>query len=227
MIFTGSLIKKAEINSRPDRDEKHREQQALERVKILLQLMPVFAFRQNHARQKCAERRRKADQLHQQRDADNDQQREGDENLADFRARHNAEQRPHQVAPGQDDRRHRAQHRQRLRPGGKARDQAVVFRPACALHGQKRQQGEHRDDGNILKQQHGKCRLPDRCLHQSALLHALQHDSGGRQRQHQPDGQRRFPFKAKRQRRAADRRRGPRHLQAAKPKNGPPQIPEL
>ena len=45
-----------EINAGPHRHKEHRQQEALEGVEIHFKLMAVFAFRQNHAGEKSAER---------------------------------------------------------------------------------------------------------------------------------------------------------------------------
>ena len=117
-----------EVDARTDRDEEHREQQALERLEIHLELVAVFALGQHDAGEEGAERRREADLLHEQRDADHHDQRQADEDLAHAGAGDEAEQRAHEEAAGQHHRGDRGEHGQGLRPAGQIADQRGVMR---------------------------------------------------------------------------------------------------
>lgn len=73
-----------------------------------------------------------------------------------------------QIAPAQDDGAYRGQHRQRLRPGRQPHDQrrggvaAGAVRGIIRRTGQQREDRQHRDHGDVLKEQHGEGRLPAR-----------------------------------------------------------------
>ena len=58
-----------EIDARTDRDEEEPEEQTFEWLDVRFELHPVFAFREHHAGDERAERRREAELLHEQRDA--------------------------------------------------------------------------------------------------------------------------------------------------------------
>ena len=81
--ISGIGNEQAEINAGADRDEEDGQQEALEGIKIHFKLVAVFAFGQHHAGEEGSKGGRQAHELHQQRDADNNEQGEGDENLAD------------------------------------------------------------------------------------------------------------------------------------------------
>ena len=74
-----------EIDARAHRDKKETEQQTFEGLDIGFELVPILAIRENDAREEGAERRGKADLLHQERDPDHEQKCGGGKHLAQMR----------------------------------------------------------------------------------------------------------------------------------------------
>ena len=82
-IVPGRASQQAEVDRHADGDEEEAEQQALERLDVGLERVAVLGAREQHAGEERAERHRDAGQRHQLRDADDEQQRERGEHLAD------------------------------------------------------------------------------------------------------------------------------------------------
>ena len=93
--------------------------------------------------------------------------------------------------------------------------------------GQKRHQSEHRDDCDILEEQHGETRLSAVGIQNAALVEGLQHDRGRGERQHQADRQRNAPGLAKHHRDRHHHQRGGCHLPAAKADQPSAHLPQL
>ena len=94
----GLLAEQGKVDAGADRDEEQADQQALERLDVAFELVPVFAVGEHDAGQEGAERGRQADRLHQHRDADDEQQAEGGEQLAQPGRGDVAEDRPQRAA---------------------------------------------------------------------------------------------------------------------------------
>jgi hypothetical protein len=216
-----------EVDLRTDRDEEQPEQQALERLDVGLELVAILAIGEHDAGEERAERGRQPDHLHEQRDADDDQQRRGRERLAQLRAGEELEHRAHDEAADPDDADHRSDHQQARGPRGQARlggegDQergAVgkgeledLRRSLGRRRAEQREDREDRDHGDVLEQQHREARLPTRGLEEALLGERRQHDRGRRHRERHADGERHLPLDADHQREREDRGRGDRHL---------------
>ena len=182
------IQKQAEIDARPHGHEEQTQQQPPERVDIAFQLVPVFAAGQNHAGQEGAKRRRQSHRRHQQRDADHEAERGGDEDLAQAGHGDIAEDRPGQIGAGGDHHGDGRKRDQRHLPAGPTINQAETG--MCRLggvfghrggvhqpgHGQQRDEGQHRDDRDVLKQQDRERGLPAVRTQQPLFPQRLQHD---------------------------------------------------
>jgi len=165
-----------EVNAGPHRHEEDRQQEALEGIEIHFKLMAVFTFCQHHPGEEGSKGSRQAHELHHQGDADNNEQGKGHENLSDSRLRDIAEQRPHEVAASQHDGRNSGEHAESLGPSRKVSDEAGTFVSRRVLNRQQRQERQHGDNGNILKQQNRKRGLAGKGLELAAFIQALNDD---------------------------------------------------
>ena len=168
---------------------------------------------------------------HQQRDADHQQQRRGGEHLAQPRARDLAEGRPQHESPARDHQADRRQHRQRLAPGRQVRHERRGRAPrrdrppaAGASSGNTRQ---HRDDGDVLEQQHrerrsGRPAVLSRPFSLSVCRTIAVDDSDRISRWPAAD----CHGRPSGQRRAGHEQRGQRHLQPAEAEDRAAQPPQ-
>ena len=83
----GMRAKQREIGAHPDRHEEEPHQQPLERLDVGFELVAELGIGEQHAGEERAERHRQADRLHQQRGADDDEQRGRGEHFAAAEAR--------------------------------------------------------------------------------------------------------------------------------------------
>ena len=218
----GALTDQREVDRRADAEEEQPEQQTLERFEVGFEFVAVFAGRQHDAGDEGAECRRQADELHQQRDADDEQQRRRREGLAQAGPRDDAERGRHQPAAERDDAGDGADRREPTRPAGPVRQRACVRvgarrrrRGITAGHGQQRQHRQQRDHRDVLEQQHQERALAAARRQPALLLQRLQHDRGRRHRQDQARRQRRPPGDAEREAARGEQQRGRDHLHAA------------
>jgi putative uncharacterized protein (fragment) len=80
-------------------------------------------------------------------------------------------------------------------------------------HGQQRQQRQHGDDGNVLKEQHGKCALATRAAQQTLFAQCLKHDGGGRRGHHAASRHRHLPRHAEGHAQSGHHGHGTQYLQ--------------
>jgi len=106
-----------EVDLSTNGNEEQPQQQALERLNVAFQLMPVFAIGQNHTCDECTKRGGKTNRPHQERNAHNDQQRHSREQLSDPCPGYSAEHRAEQVATANDDSGNNRNGHHRLPPG--------------------------------------------------------------------------------------------------------------
>jgi hypothetical protein len=128
-----------------------------------------------------------------------------------------------------DDRSHGRQHRQRLHPGGQVGDQAGRMGVGGQLNRsgrEQRQQGEQRDDRQVLQQQHPEGRPADGTLSQPLLVEGLQHDRRRGHRQHEAGRQRRRPGQSEDHAGAGDGQGRGHDLRAAEAEDGLAHRPE-
>ena len=130
--------------------------------------MAVFAVREHHAGKERAERRRQADDDHEQRDRDHHKQRGGREELTQTGHGNEAENGPGQVAPPDHDERDCAYRQQCALPAIHAVDEAQrrvsLFCSAvrgCRNflqlgQGKQGDERQHRDYRYVLEQQDGE-----------------------------------------------------------------------
>ena len=91
---------------------------------------------------------------------------------------------------------------------------------------QQRQEGEQRDDRQVLEQQHAERGLAHGALSQALLLQVLQHDGRGRQRQDQAHGQRHAPVGAQDQGDGAYNSGARQHLRGAQTEDRRAHFPQ-
>ena len=190
-----------QVDGHADAHEEQREQQAAERLDVGFELVAVGRFREQHAGEERAERHRHADDLHQQRGAEHDQQRGRGHHLARAGPGEQAEERIEQIAPGEHQRGDR---------GGDQRGRAcglghAQLRARLAGRGHQRHQREQRHDRHVLEQQDREGALAVVLLQVAALLQDAQRDRGGGEREREPGDQRAAPVEqAGQQRKARD-----------------------
>ncbi len=212
-----------------DRDEKQPEQQTFERIDIALELVAVLARREHDAGQERAQRGREPHAAHEQRDADDQQERGGREDLAQPRAGDRAEQRSHEESPAHHDRSHRTEDDKRAGPrrqSGHERRVGVLRVTGHGVRCQQREHREHRDHRDVLEQEHGKRALPASRLEQALLAERLQHDGGRRHREREANRERRLPPEPRRHRGTAKRDGRSGDLEGAQPEDRPSQPPQ-
>ena len=114
-----------------------------------------------------------------------------------------------------------------------AGEQIRFVMPACTMrlpeqfrHGQERQKRQHRNGGNILKQQHRKACLPAGAAEQVFFAQGLQHNRGRGKRQYAARCHGHLPRLPQRHRRQRNHRHRGAHLQAAEPQKLVAQAPK-
>ena len=165
--------------------------------------MAVFAIGQHDAGEECAQRRRQADQCHQQGNADHDHQGRGGEKLAHLRPGDVAKDGPRQIGANPDDRADCGQRDQGALPAAQPVHEIEVKAGALAMgggfggmaagqqigQGEERDDGQHRDDGNVLEEQDGKTGAPAIAARKALLVQRLQHDGRRGERQDHANGE--------------------------------------
>ncbi len=140
------LADKGEIERHADAEEEEAEQQAAEGLDVGFQLVAEARFGEEHAGEEGAHRHRQPAELHDEGRAEHDEQRRRGHHLARPRLGEKAEDRIEQVAPRHDDAKHGPDRDDRLEP----------VRCACALvarGGEEGDDGERRDDGEVLEEE--------------------------------------------------------------------------
>ena len=208
-----------QVDGHADAHEEQREQQAAERLDVGFELMAVGRFGEQHAGKERAERHRHADDLHQQRGAEHDQQRGRGHHLARAGPRKQAEERIEQIAAREHQRGDRAgDQRGRARGLGHAH-----VRARFGARGHQRHQREQRHHRHVLEQQDREGALAVILLQMAALLQDAQRDRGGGERQRKAGDQRAAPVEqAGEQRQPRDGEPGDEHLRDAEAENVAP-----
>ena len=215
-IGSGLAADQPEVDLRADRDEEQAEQQPLERLDVGLELVAVLAVGEHHAGEERAERGRQPDLLHEQRDADHDQQRGGGERLAQPGRRRGTG-----TAGGRRTARSRSPRPPRRAPSA---PDSQAGRPASEVTSVTRVATATPSSGNTARigitamswnSSTENARLAARRLEQAALGERRQHDRGRRHRERQADRDR--GLATRRRARARARRRPPRSARPAAP----------
>ena len=150
--------------------------------------MAEFRAREEHAREEGAERHRQAGSRHQLGDADDEEEGEGGEELAQVRARDEAKRRCGEVAPDDDHARDRG------RGDPEAHPQRIRIRTLdMADEGDERDQ---RNRGEVLEQQDAERRPARRRVELLAVAHRLGGDRSGREREREAADERGLPVHA-------------------------------
>jgi hypothetical protein len=223
-----------EVDGRADGEEEEPEEEPAERLDVALQLVAVLARGEHHAGEERPERGGEPDAGHEERDPDDEQQRGRGEQLAEPRARDGAERGAHERAPADDDRRDGAEDRERLRPPRQPAHPRLRGRvpgaarrvPAGGAGAEHGEQGEHRDDGDVLEEEHRERALPARALEEPALLERLEDDGGRGQRQRHAGAERRRPREPEEAREPGEREAREEHLQPSEPEDRAAQAPQ-
>ena len=117
--------------------------------------------------------------MHQGGDAEDEEQGGRGENLADVGGRDVAEDRTREVATADHDDRDRPKDRERVSPAGKAGQHRVAgVRCEVAAGCKERQQGEQRNDGEVLEEEDAETRPTDGAAAEAALVEHAKHDRG-------------------------------------------------
>ncbi|MNK99579.1 hypothetical protein D3C87_1199830 [compost metagenome] len=136
----------ADVQQHADGDEEQPQQHVAERLDVLLHLVPVGRFRDQHARQERAERHRQAQPLGQRGHAERDQQQVQHEQFLRAPRRHHVEPAAHQPLPDEED---QAEGHHDLDRG-----QAQGRRQLPGVARERRDDDQQRHHGQILEQQH-------------------------------------------------------------------------
>ena len=189
--FLPYLRSKVEIDASADGDEEEAQQQALDRIDIAFQFVPIFAGRKNDTRHEGAERRGEAHKRHQQGDADHDQQGSAGEQLTQAGGGNETEQGADRVDA--DD--HHCGDRADAGDGGEPHrhgggevnsvmractDRAATRRIEIG-HGQQRQESEDGNDRDVLNQQDREACFTAFGAHEFLLGQRLDDDRSRRQ----------------------------------------------
>ena len=171
---------------------------------------------EQHTGEEGAERHRHADDLHQQRGAEHDQQSCRGHHLARAGPGQQAEERIEQIAAREHQRGDRAgDQRGRARGLGHAQMRA---RLAARCH--QRHQREQRHHRHVLEQQDREGALAVRVLQMAALLQDAQRDRGGGEREREPGDERAAPVEpAAHERQPGDGKPGDQNLRDAEAEN--------
>ena len=157
--------------------------------------------------------------MHEQRRSDDRQQCSRGEDLAGAEAGHGAEHPSQQLAANDHQ---RDDHRQRTHDPDPVHALLRQFRADC----QERHDGEHRDHGEVLKQQDGKRLAPVPRGQLATLRQRLQHERRGGQACPHPNHHRCQPGLPHGRREQRDRQGAQEQLGAAQPEHGAAQDPE-
>lgn len=234
-----------EVDRRADGNEEQPEQQALERRDVAFELVPVLAVREHHAGEERTQRRRQSDDDHQQRNTHDEQQGKRREQLPESGYRNVAKHGSGQKRTRRKDEGDGAQRDEPALPAVQPVHEAQLetvsavgrFRAAVTRgfdgkrvdefrQRQQRQESQHRDDGNVLEQQHREARVAAVAFHQPLFVEGLQHDGRRRQREDHADGQGDGPRLTERHRDRGYRQRRYAHLQPAETEKLRPHLPE-
>jgi hypothetical protein len=197
----GVVGEQGEVDRHADRDEEEPEQEALERLDVGLERVAILAAREQHAGQERAERHRDAGELHHLGDADDEQQRERREDLAEVRARDRAERRARRVPADHD----HDDDRRRDRRGAHPRRRAVAAR---LLGTEQRDDADQRNGRDVLEEEDAERDATERRVQEPRARSSSAPRSPSTRARARTRDDRRAP-------RQADRPRGDREGQAA------------
>ena len=166
----------AQVDQHADADEKHAEQYVAKRPQIGLDLVPVVAFPQQHAGEKCAQGRGETDQVRQPGGQQDDHQGQQDEQFRRASRRDLMEQARQYPATGQgqpDEQHHGFAQGQGQRP----------IPGLIAVAGEHRHQGQQQHRDHVLEQQNADGILAVAAENLAEAGQLLADNGRGRQRQ--------------------------------------------
>ena len=206
----------SDIDAHSDAHEEQGEQQSAKRLDIGFQLVPIIRLREQDAGEKSPQPHRHAHLLHDQRRAQDDQQRGGRHHLARSTVGQQTKKWIQQIAPGEHDERNCARDE-----GHCPCAMGVIGVSVVVSLREQGQQREQRNHGHVLEQENGKGALPVGLLQLSAILQDLQRDRGGGNCQRQPRDDRPAPAEqAEVMGERCDCQRGQRQLGGAEAEDG-------
>ncbi len=171
----GIVPERHRIEQHAGRDKEQPQQHVAEGLDVLLDLVTVFGFRDQHAGDEGAQRRGQAGNLRQRGEAERHQQHVEHEQLARLAARHQAEPGMHQALA--DEEHQRQQHR-----GLQQRPTDLAGQRLDRLR-QGGNQDEQGHDGEILEQQDAHHLAAVRGVEFAPVGQQLRQDRGGRHRE--------------------------------------------
>lgn len=213
----------AEIDAHAHGDEEQPHEQPLERLDVRFEGMPVFGTSQEHARQERSEAHGDPGGVHQEGDAQDEEQGEARKHLAHSGARENAQHGAGQKPADQHDQGNGSQYLPRRDPGRGS----TPVRSNLAAGRQQRHQCQERDGGHVLEEQNGEGRLARWAGHEPALHHRLHRDCRRREPQGEPDDERRLPGRTKEPGGRRQGRGARSELECAASEHAAPHLPEL
>ena len=169
-------------------------------------------------REERAEYHRHAGCLNQQRGADHDEERRRCEYFRNAGLCRHPEHRPQQQSAADDEADQRSGHQ------GDLRD--IDTRRLRGARAEQRQQSDEGDGGQVLEQQDRKSRATLTARQLLLFGEHLQHECGRRERQHQPQHNRRIDLESQQPGNRADRDRARHDLRCAETKYHAPHDPK-
>ncbi len=184
-----------EVDARANGDEEQAQQQSLERFDVRFQLMPEFTVSQNDTSQEGPKSRGQIYQTHQGRNPDDQHQRRGGEYFTQARLHHITKQGPAQIMAANNHGTNGRHHNQPMSPSRETIHQAEVtllgVGTCRGVHElrqcQQGDEGEHRNNSDVLKQQDGERTATAFGFDQSLFVEGLKNNRRGRQGKDQTD----------------------------------------
>jgi len=187
----------------------------------------ILAVGEDDAGDEGAERGGEPDELHHERDADDEQQGGRGEELALTGTRDAAEDRVDEMPTGKHHERDRENDEGGLLPTGQRGDRGGGAGGGGGLfRREQRKQREDRDDGDVLEEEDGEGALARGGFKLAAFLQRLQHDRRGGHGEDKPGGKRQACAETKGEAEAGDGGGGAEDLQAAEAEQLAAHFPE-
>ena len=202
-----------------DGDEEQAQQHIAERLDVLLDLVAVLGFGDQHAGDEGAECERQSGELGDRRQQQGDQQHVEHEQLGRLLRRHQMEPGAHQALPESEQQR---QDHGRLEAGETEFAQDVGRRRR-----QRRQQDQQRHHGEILEQQHTHDAAAVRRVELELFRQHLAQDRGGRHRDRPSQGDATLGAETEPPRAGGDDQQCAQHLRRTEPEHQTPHRQQL
>jgi hypothetical protein len=209
---------RVELHEHPDRDEEERDEDVPKRHQLGERLLTIVRFRDDEAREKCAQRERGSRRRRAERRERPDQDHRDQEQLA-AAGLEDRRQDPRHDRAGRDDHAH---HHQGRLPQREQQGDDSPF----GLAGEERQDQHDRDDAQVLEDQHARRQASVWRIDLPVVGQHFQHDGGARERDQKSEEQRDAPAAEKRESYAERGEHGERHLREPTGQDHPSHLPE-